>query len=806
LAAPTDKPLKPDDKASAQAELVGVRLGSFNDYTRLIFSFSTGLKNYRVLRGGVDEVWLDFGPGGSERQGVLDLGNDLVRGVAVEVASGRITARVKLNMTQFDFRHFVGPDRDLVVLDLRAILPERESSEAKPAKDKGLLLAIPTAQEVGLQNRESLPFEPEPKSDAALLAGAADEVMAGNFEAATRVLERFKNTFPDSSLTAQALYLLADAYYFSAKDNLSGVFQNIVTAYQDAIQGFPEAPQAARASLMRAGAYFKMDYLGEATGYLKLLIKDYPNSPYAVMAQVYLGEIYFKLGKFQLAKASFDQVLALSPRGRFFLDAYFKLGEAYFKDGLYSEATEVFKQILDMDEVYYLHRPDVLYYMGEGYFQLKRPDLSRDFLYHILNIEPQHKAKDVILARIGDTYREEGRDKEAIKVFSLVRRMFPGTTGALISQLRLADYGALRSVFRPESIFIELEEGTLEATLKMYEEIVASQQESPLVQLAMFKMGLAYFSNEDYPQTIKILGELLDKYPRGNLVSDVSFIINKALLAEMKKLYDLRQYFRVLALYSEDKRFLDEATWPRVRHYLAMSHLALDMNEEAVRLFEANKGMTEYEDERLLGLGRALLGMGRYADASKAFAEFRLRFPDYKEAPITLVEQARAEWSQGNLNLALSYLEQAVKDLPALEKDGKIQSFLGQLYLKRGDSEKGIEALEKALAAVQNQKDARQETFLAQSRLGQAYAALGKKAEAVKALDSALKIMPDDPLAESLYLIAQSFKSLDLPDQARKVFELMEKSKEPFWRDVAVEELQAGSKEAGFTRLLKDGR
>ena len=78
--------------------------------------------------------------------------------------------------------------------------------------------------------------------------------------------------------------------------------------------------------------------------------------------------MFLKLGKPQLAKTAFDAALAANPTGRFFLDAYFKLGQSYFKEGLFSESTEVFKGILKRDGWYYLDHPEILYYMGEGYF------------------------------------------------------------------------------------------------------------------------------------------------------------------------------------------------------------------------------------------------------------------------------------------------------------------------------------------------------------------------------------------------------------------------------------------------------
>jgi tetratricopeptide (TPR) repeat protein len=71
--------------------------------------------------------------------------------------------------------------------------------------------------------------------------------------------------------------------------------------------------------------------------------------------------------------------------------------------------------------------------------------------------------------------------------------------------------------------------------------------------------------------------------------------------------------------------------------------------------------------------------------------------------------------------------------------------------------------MQKALAGITDKEAAREEIFLTYSRLGQAYTSLKRNEDAENALDKALTFQPQQPMPETLYLIAGSYKNLGLP-------------------------------------------
>jgi tetratricopeptide (TPR) repeat protein len=271
----------------------------------------------------------------------------------------------------------------------------------------------------------------------------------------------------------------------------------------------------------------------------------------------------------------------------------------------------------------------------------------------------------------------------------------------------------------------------------------------------------------------------------------------------MKDLYLFKLYADAVAFYKENKNLVDPDTWPEVRHYLGLAYAGLEMHEETIKLLEANKDLTDQEAERLIGLGRSYLQLGRLNEAAQVFDQFRERFPKSKQIAQTFLDQALAEFDQGLDDPALSHLEKAVAADPALERDVKIQNLLGQLFMRKGQYEQGITATNKAVNYMKNMPDQEEALFMAYSRLGQAYAHLGREAEAVEALDAALAAAPASPMPETLYLMANAFKMLKLINRQEQILNMLARSTKPFWREVADEEMKALKPNDQITRLLK---
>ena len=86
-----------------------------------------------------------------------------------------------------------------------------------------------------------------------------------------------------------------------------------------------------------------------------------------------------------------------------------------------------------------------------------------------------------MMALIGDTYKAENQEVEATKIYALTRELYPKSEGALVSLMRLADFGALREIFGENDVFQEMEDGSRETTIKIYKLVLESAQDSGIV-------------------------------------------------------------------------------------------------------------------------------------------------------------------------------------------------------------------------------------------------------------------------------------------------------------------------------------
>jgi tetratricopeptide (TPR) repeat protein len=729
----------------------------------------------------------------------LALRDDVVRAVTVVQMNRGVEIRIATEIPRFRFRHFSGADQKSVFVDLKP-------SDEADVRREPLNLELPPLSDVAAEIRDGLPEGAPAESDAAVLAAATELLRAGQYRAAIDLLEEFKANRLDSAYRSQVLYLLGEAYFAINPDNPTDQFMNITENLETALGLYPQSPLAPRARFILALAYYRSGFLGESIGMFRLVAQNHPDSFYARLADLFMASAYNELGKRKLAQEAIGRLLPYNPTGAEFTKKYYAMGQSYFQDGLFSQANEVFKEILDKNPDFYLNHPEILYRMGEGYYHADRMKLSRAFLYHALNIQPDAPNADQMMARLGDTYMSEDRDDEAIEIYDLTRRLYPGSAGALISEMRLADYGALRSLFPQDAIFMEIEKGVDETMATIYRAILETGEESPVFELAMFRLGMVYFDQGDYPRAVFTFKKLLEKYPKGQTGVDALEMIEKAAWAYVEELFLAKQYEALIAFYTANREYLREDQFPDIKEYLGVAYANLDMPDQSVELLEDGPaGDGGGSADKLWTLAMSYKRLGRTGDAIGALERFRERFPEDPRVADALVEQARLESLGGMNDAALTHLEEAMETRPEIENDIEIQSILADIYMDKGNLAAGVKALSKVLAHEAGSEQPAEDLYIDYSRLGQAYVELGQEEKAVAALDEALERLPEKSAPETVYLIATNFKELGLMDRHQQLLEDLTLYTNPFWRQVAEQELEGMRPNEEVDRLLGAG-
>ncbi len=150
-----------------------------------------------------------------------------------------------------------------------------------------------------------------------------------------------------------------------------------------------------------------------------------------------------------------------------------------------------------------------------------------------------------------------------MKIFNLVRKLYPESTGDFIGRLRLADYGALLSFFQPAQIFTELKHGSEAAGVRMYESIASGVvTDSPLLQVASFKVGLGFYNMQNNKRAI----DTFKRFCRSDgkaVQDDTRYLLARPCSRRSDTCTGRAVSSNVIQFYTENKALISEDTWPR---------------------------------------------------------------------------------------------------------------------------------------------------------------------------------------------------------------------------------------------------
>ncbi len=615
-----------ESQAAPANALLRAAIGSGPDYARLVFTFRDPLETYSLTRTDINELRIDFGPVSFDPNMPPPVHN-LIPSVKIGQFNGRLTADVSVAPARYELRHFKSRDELSLVVDIKdlgASARRPEGLDVKPPR-------IPSISEVAEKLRALLPErapDSPPFPAENLYIRLLKELAAQYYREARVDIEELQRLFPRHQFQEEAAYLLPEIYYLTT--NIQDNYAQVTDGWKKALDEWPQSLLSTRARFMLAQADQDMGYNNEAAAQYRLLADDAlnPENPYARVALLRAADLQLGMGLIDDARKTLEPVLTEGLADDLGLESYARLGMADFYEGFYSQANEILREGLDMAPNLYVNYPEMLYALGEGYHYLNRPDLSRLFLTHALNLMPNHPKADVIMARIGDNYREENRDKEAMAIYGAARRRYPMSDGGLISQVRLADMGSLHSFFTQDKVFDALERGVRQATVEMYRQIDDSAGVSPLSQLAQLKIGAALSEDDENREAIQYLRKIEIDNPKSALLPEAMPLLNDAIVSEAALRRELGDWQDISDLYADNSSYIEEADRPLVLRALAEAYENLGRFEEARDVWsELAEQTPEKRLERAKGLAANSLKMGEPGEALNFLLALHKEFP-----------------------------------------------------------------------------------------------------------------------------------------------------------------------------------
>jgi tetratricopeptide (TPR) repeat protein len=285
-----------------------------------------------------------------------------------------------------------------------------------------------------------------------------------------------------------------------------------------------------------------------------------------------------------------------------------------------------------------------------------------------------------MLARIGNALQAQGLQKEAISYFNLAKDIYPDRDGGLVSQIRLADMGAIQAFFSPNQVFDALERGSNQATVKMYDKIISQASESPLLQLAYLKIGQAQAADGENGEAIKWLRTLISKYPKGILLNEAKPIMSRAVVNEAQELFNLGHYDEIDRLNFDNISYLEGADKLRFLRLLAQSYEKMGRIDESLRVW---KDIEILSPERRLADQKEVIETALKADKPlEAFNQIKASVQEFPEE----TEYFNDKIAQVEKSLARPANDEAVNNLLGFYKDPLVSPLIGVSQMALSDA------------------------------------------------------------------------------------------------------------------------
>ena len=207
------------------------------------------------------------------------------------------------------------------------------------------------------------------------------------------------------------------------------------------------------------------------------LVDKYPEDALVADAYFWMAENLFQRDEFKEARDRFHYFLVKYPRHNYVKRATFRIADCSVGLKEYGKALKKYRATLERWPLYSDLFPETLYSMGLAYLKNGQYVEARSMLFTALNIFPNQPYNHIIMTKIGDTYREEGKIEQALKVYSQNGVLYPDSRGAMVSEIKMADLGVKNPGFYNFIQYLE--------PLKVYQTVVEKYPATELAEEAL---------------------------------------------------------------------------------------------------------------------------------------------------------------------------------------------------------------------------------------------------------------------------------------------------------------------------------
>ena len=443
--------------------------------------------------------------------------------------------------------------------------------------------------------------------------GDANEVLAtikksllnAEYPKALELLTQLKgDPHISSDMREEVLYLYADALFASKANNYAENYGKIADAYTQAMNYNPKSARIPQALFQMGILNLRVENTKMADTFFNILKKKYPDDDAVPLTFYYWGDYYFNHDKLQEAADQFQYFIQKYPDNKFVREASVGMARALYKLDLNDQAFQITDYIEKRWPRFYVEFPPLLRLIADVNFKSNRLDKAKYAYWTLFNLDPTAEDMDLVLARLGDIYLQQGFKTMAKDVYELALKRFPERDGGLIAQMRLAEEGVYDDPLLKDMFTIFNRPFTTKP-VDVYTTIVNKYPNSTLAPLAQLKLAMWYLFNKKYRDALDASKDFVKKFPKNKLEPNAREVGLKALEEIISKLLAENDYTGLAKLWEEHAELLvdDSSVNPETKIGVATGYWKKGETQKALDILEPffrGPGMQRFAEAALI--------------------------------------------------------------------------------------------------------------------------------------------------------------------------------------------------------------
>ena len=628
---------------------------------------------------------------------------------------------------------------------------------------------------------------------------------AGRYEMALfQAEETLSQLSPHDPLAEALAFLIGDIHMRSADIVGTDAIHAAISAFQGAIIRYPQTENAIRGLVRLGEAYRALKFYPESIASFRRVLMRHPKSRWITKAKLGMGETYRIWGKIEEAEETYRKL----SQGRLSSEERqeISVGEAglAYRSGNFTRAYPLYRKA-SQAKIGFEDR-DHLFAYGESAFRTGHHQQAREAMLAYYNTFPRDPLAPVAIARVGETWRVDKKDRGAERAYTSVRNLLLLMKEESIEQKIAKLISEVGSLSERKDCVLALAEirpigcvpgptekgGTglprnVKEVVRLSRALMQEPALAPYGAEALFSAAQALRRQGflDAPLAIedRLLAERSQKATPFHKTVLTAFQKNvKEVVAETATPHGDS---KIAEIYYRYPRALGPAMlYGETGMRMAESLTRLNMLDDAARLYEGISAnvMHPLAEAALARLGQVRRAQGGQVDAHRYLTQSLAQHPTGPQSAETSMTFGDLLVEEGEIDLAIAQYNDWLRRHAGHSGQNAVRLSLAASYVKG-------EKLKEAAAIYQQLLEEGDGPQAPVVYLGAAdvYRRLQQYKEAVKYYERALEMDPDFAQADWANMqLAYSYRALGQVERSQAIFgRLAEKSADPVIQQMA---------------------